>query len=188
MLPPLKYDLGDLEPVISRETMDYHYNKHLKGYVDKLNQLIVGTEFEDADLETIVKRSQNSIYNNGAQMMNHIIYFNSLSPNPKTEPTGELKTAIEEEWGTFDNFKKEFTDAANALFGSGWVWLAKDESGNLCIFQAANAGNPLCKGYSPLFGLDVWEHAYYIDYRNNKAEHVNKIWSLIDWESIEQRY
>lgn len=187
-LPPLPYDMDALEPVISEETMEYHYGKHLKGYIDNLNRLVVGTPFENADLQTIVKYATGSLYNNGAQTLNHIIYFNSFSPEAVPEPSGALLEAIGREWVTFENFKKAFSEAAVGLFGSGWVWLAKDDHGDLFILQENNAGNPLSKGYTLLLGFDVWEHAYYLDYQNRRADHIRKLWEIVDWDTVSARY
>ena len=188
-LPPLPYKSDALAPVISEETINIHHGKHLQGYITILNKLIIGTPFENADLETIVKNSNGAIFNNAAQTLNHIIYFNTFSPQPaSTQPTGGLLAAIEKEWGSFDNFKKAFSDASTSLFGSGWVWLAKDKNGKLAIFQETNAGNPITKGYTPLLGFDVWEHAYYLDYNNRRADHIEKLWTIIDWDTVKSRY
>lgn len=187
-LPTLPYAADALAPVISKNTIDYHYGKHLQAYINNLNNLIAGTEFEDADLETIVKKSDGAIFNNAAQAWNHTLYFNSFSPNAKQQPEGALLKAIEKEWGSFDQFKKEFTAAGNAIFGSGWVWLAKTPEGKLVITKEGNAGNPLTKGDTPLLGIDVWEHSYYLDYQNRRADHLNALWTIIDWNTIEPRF
>ncbi len=187
-MPQLPYALNALAPVISEETMNYHYGKHLKAYVDKLNTLIVGTPFENSDLETIVKYSTGPIYDNGAQALNHIIYFNTFSPNARQQPNGALLKAIEKKWGSFENFKNEFSNAAASLFGSGWVWLAKNNQGELFIFQESNGGNPLSRGFIPLLGFDVWEHAYYLDYQNRRPEHIRNLWTIVDWANVEKRY
>lgn len=187
-LPQLPYSADALAPVISKETIEYHYGKHLQTYINNLNKLITGTEFENADLETIVKKSDGAIFNNAAQTWNHTIYFNTFSPNARQHPEGKLRTAIEKEWGSFDNFKKEFTAAGSAIFGSGWVWLAKTPEGQLVILKESNAGNPLTKGYTPLLGIDVWEHSYYLDYQNRRADHLEALWTIIDWKSIESRF
>lgn len=187
-LPSLPYAANALAPVISEATIQLHHGKHLKAYIDNLNKLIVGTPFEDSDLETIVMNSTGAIFNNAAQALNHIIYFNTFSPTPTLKPTGALLTAINKEWGSFDNFKKEFSAAATSLFGSGWVWLAKDKNGKLFIFPESNAGNPITRGYTPLLGIDVWEHAYYLDYQNRRPEHIEKLWSIIDWNTVGARY
>lgn len=187
-LPVLPYALNALEPTISQKTVEFHYGKHLQTYITNLNNLVPGTKFENADLETIVKESDGVIFNNAGQVLNHKLYFLSLSPNGGGEPKGKLADAIKAEWGTFEDFKKEFSAASVSLFGSGWAWLASDASGKLQITKEANAGNPLTKGLTPLLGFDVWEHAYYLDYQNRRADHVNDIWKLIDWNVIEGRY
>lgn len=187
-LPELPYQTDALAPVISQQTIDYHYGKHLQAYINNLNNLIAGTPFEDADLETIVKKSDGALFNNAAQTWNHTFYFNTFSPDARRVPEGKLLAAIEKEWGSFENFKKEFTTAGNAIFGSGWVWLAKTPEGKLVILKESNAGNPLTKGYTPLLGIDVWEHSYYLDYRNRRAEHLEALWTIIDWKTIEPRY
>ena len=173
---------------ICKQTIDFHYGKHLQAYINNLNKLIAGTEFEDADLETIIKKSEGPIFNNAAQTWNHTLYFNTFSPDARRQPEGKLLQAIEKEWGTYENFKKEFMAAGNAIFGSGWVWLAKTPEGKLLIRQEGNAGNPLTKGYTPLLGIDVWEHSYYLDYQNRRADHLEALWSIIDWKTIEARY
>jgi len=189
-LPPLSYGMDGLEPVISRETMEYHYGKHLKGYIDNLNRLVKGTPFEEADLQTVVRYATGPIYDNGAQALNHIIYFNTFSPEAEAvhKPSGKLAEAIDRKWGSFEDFKKVFSQAAVSLFGSGWVWLAKDDKGELFILQESNAGNPLSQGYTPLLGFDVWEHAYYLDYRNKRADYIGKLWDIVDWSKVDARY
>lgn len=187
-LPALSYGMNALEPVISRETMEYHYGKHLKGYIDNLNRLIAGTPFENSDLQTIVRYASGPLYDNGAQALNHIIYFNTFSPSAVHEPSGALLEAIRRKWGSVENFKQEFSKAAVSLFGSGWVWLAKDDKGELLILQESNAGNPLSKGYVPLLGFDVWEHSYYLDYQNRRADYVRKLWDIVDWDIVKARY
>ena len=187
-LPPLPYEMDALEPVISRETIEFHYGKHLKGYVDNLNRLIAGTPFEDADLRTIVKYASGPVYDNGAQALNHILYFNTFSPQAVHEPSGALSEAIRRQWGSFENFRRVFSQAAVSLFGSGWVWLAKDAQGDLVILQESNAGNPLSRGCVPLLGFDVWEHSYYLDYQNKRADYVEKLWDIVDWDIVGARY
>lgn len=187
-LPTLPYATDALAPVISSNTINYHYGKHLQTYINNLNNLISGTPFEGATLETIVKNSNGNIFNNAAQTWNHILYFNTFSPKAKQQPEGALLKAIEKEWGSFDNFKKEFVKAGNAIFGSGWVWLAKSPEGKLVIMKESNAGNPLTQGYTPLLGIDVWEHSYYLDYQNRRADHLNALWTIIDWNTIEPRF
>lgn len=187
-LPKLPYATNALEPVISQETIELHYGKHLQTYVDNLNKLVPGSKFEGKDLETIIKESDGAIFNNAGQTLNHNIYFLSFSPKGGGEPTGKLAEAIKNQFGSFENFKKEFSDAAVTLFGAGWAWLSKDKDGKLHITKDSNAGNPITQGYTPLLGFDVWEHAYYVDYRNRRAEHVNELWKIIDWKAVEARY
>ncbi|WP_185152967.1 superoxide dismutase [Dysgonomonas sp. 216] len=187
-LPKLPYATNALEPVISKQTIELHYGKHLQTYINNLNNLVVGTKFENADLETIVKESDGAIFNNAGQTLNHNIYFLSFSPNGGGEPKGKLAEAINAKWGSFENFKKELNTAGAGLFGSGWVWLAKDASGKLSIEKEPNAGNPVTKGLTPLLGFDVWEHAYYLDYQNRRADHLSEIWKIIDWNAVEGRY
>ncbi len=184
----LPYATDALEPVISKTTVELHYGKHHQAYVDNLNKLVVGTEFENADLETIVKKSDGAIFNNAGQTLNHNIYFTSFKPNGGGEPKGKLADAINSQFGSFDKFKEEFNAAGASVFGSGWVWLAKDASGKLSIEKEANAGNPLTKGLTPILGFDVWEHSYYLDYQNRRADHLKEIWKIIDWDVVSNRY
>lgn len=184
----LPYDSGALAPVISKQTIELHHGKHLQAYVNKLNELIPGTRFENADLETIVKESDGAIFNNAGQILNHNLYFTQFSPNGGGDPTGPLAEAINATWGSFEAFKKEFVDSGVALFGSGWVWLAKDDKGSLSITKEANGGNPVVKGLTPLLGFDVWEHAYYLDYQNRRVDHLNELWKIIDWDAVNKRY
>ncbi len=186
-LPTLPYGLSDLNPLISQKTIEFHHGKHHLAYVNNLNNLIKGTRFENADLETIVKESEGGIFNNGAQVWNHTFYFETFSRNPKEMPTGELAQAIEKDFGTFASFKETFAKAALTLFGSGWAWLALDAYGNLEIIQESNAGTPLRNGYKPLLTCDVWEHAYYLDYQNRRADYIEAFWSIVDWKVVEQR-
>ncbi|MDR1554118.1 MAG: superoxide dismutase [Prevotellaceae bacterium] len=184
----LSYAADALEPVISKQTIELHHGKHLQGYVNNLNNLIQGTEFENADLETIVKKSDGTVFNNAGQVLNHNLYFAQFSPNGGGQPSGKLSAAIDAEWGSFENFKKEFENAGVSLFGAGWVWLAEDENGKLSIVKEANGGNPLTKGLKPVLGFDVWEHAYYLDYQNRRVDHLKELWKIIDWKVVEQRY
>lgn len=184
----LPYATDALAPVISKETMELHYGKHHQAYVDNLNKLIVGTKFENADLETIVKESDGAIFNNAGQTLNHNIYFTSFSPNGGGEPQGKLSEAINSKFGSFEKFKEEFIAAGLGVFGSGWVWLAKDDSGNLSIEKESNAGNPMTKGLTPILGLDVWEHSYYLDYQNRRADHLKEVWKILDWKVISDRF
>lgn len=187
-LPTLPYALDALEPTISKETIELHWGKHLQTYINNLNNLIPGTKFESASLEAICKEAEGPIFNNGAQTWNHTFYFVTLSPNPKKVPDGKLAEAINRDFGSLDKFKEEFTKQATGLFGSGWAWLSKDKDGKLVITQESNAGNPLRHGLTPLLTFDVWEHAYYVDYRNRRADHLQKIWDVIDWAAVEKRF
>lgn len=186
--PTLPYAPDALVPAISAETIEYHYGKHEKAYIDNLNKLISGTEYEDMALEDIIRSSEGALFNNASQAWNHIFYFFTFSPSGAKEPTGELRKAIDLQFGSFENFKKEFVDAGVKLFGSGWVWLACDEDGKLAIIQKQNAGNPLTDGLIPLLTFDVWEHAYYIDYKNRRADALEKLWDVIDWDVVSSRY
>lgn len=187
-LPKLPYATNELEPVISKRTIELHHGKHLQTYITNLNNLIQGTKFENADLETIVKESDGAIFNNAGQTLNHNIYFLSFSPEGGGEPTGKLADAIKAQYGSFEEFKKEFSAAAVSVFGSGWAWLAKDAEGKLTIHKESNAGNPITKGLTPLLGFDVWEHSYYLDYENRRADHINELWKIIDWSVVGARY
>lgn len=187
-LPKLPYANNALEPVISEETINFHYGKHHQAYVNNLNNLIQGTKFENADLVTIIKESDGPIFNNAAQVWNHTFYFNSFKPKGGGAPKGNLAEAINATWGSFDNFKKEFNTASTGLFGSGWAWLVKDKDGKLSIVKESNAGNPLTKGLTPILTFDVWEHAYYLDYQNRRPDHVNALWDIINWDVVEERY
>lgn len=184
----LPYAPDALEPVISKETIEFHHGKHLRAYVDNLNKLIEGTKFENADLETIVAEADGAVFNNAGQTLNHNLYFLSFSPDGGGEPTGALAEAINEKWGSFDNFKEEFVKAGTSLFGSGWAWLAKDRDGQLVITKEPNGSNPVAHGMTPILGFDVWEHAYYLDYQNRRPDHLNALWNIIDWEEVGKRY
>ncbi len=181
-LPALPYARDALQPHISSETLDFHYGKHHQAYVDNLNKLIVGTEFADADLETIVKKSQGGMFNNAAQVWNHTFYWNSLSPKAGGEPGGKLADAITKAFGSFAAFKEEFGKAAVGTFGSGWAWLVQRPDGALAIVSTSNAATPITGQDKPLLTCDVWEHAYYIDYRNARPKYVEAFWSLANWE------
>ncbi len=184
----LPYATDALEPVISKKTIEFHYGKHHQAYVDNLNKLIVGTKFENSDLETIVKESDGAIFNNAGQTLNHNLYFTSFSPKGGGEPKGKLAEALNAQFGSFEKFKEDFTAAGVALFGSGWVWLAKDADGKLSINSESNAGNPIRKGLTPILGFDVWEHSYYLDYQNRRADHLKELWKIVDWDVVSQRY
>jgi Fe-Mn family superoxide dismutase len=181
-LPALPYARDALQPHISSETLDFHYGKHHQTYVDNLNKMIVDTEFADADLETIVRKSQGGMFNNAAQIWNHTFYWNSLSPKGGGEPTGKLAEAIAKAFGSFAAFKDAFTKAAIGTFGSGWAWLVQRPDGALAIVSTSNAATPMTGNDRPLLTCDVWEHAYYIDYRNARAKYVEAFWNLVHWE------
>ena len=187
-LVKLPYAPDALEPVISATTIGLHHGKHLQTYVNNLNKLIEGTEFANMELVDIVKKSEGGIFNNAGQTLNHNLYFTQFAPNKGGEPTGDLLKAIEAKWGSFAEFKKQFEADATALFGAGWAWLATDKDGNLSINKYSNAGNPVVDGLTPLFGADVWEHAYYVDYENRRAEHLGKIWDITNWDEVAKRY
>jgi superoxide dismutase, Fe-Mn family len=180
-LPELPYAKEALAPGISAETLEYHYGKHHKTYVDNLNKLIPGTEFENLALEDIIKKASGGIFNNAAQVWNHSFYWNSLSPKGGGEPGGDLAAAINKSFGSFATFKEKFTAAASTHFGSGWAWLVKNPDGSLTIESTVNAANPLKDGKKPLLTCDVWEHAYYIDYRNARAKYIEAFWKLVNW-------
>lgn len=177
-----------LEPYISKETINFHYGKHHATYVNKLNELIPGSRFENASLETIVKEAEGGIYNNGAQVWNHTFYWNCLSAEGGGAPFGKVGDAIERDFGSFNQFKEQFTQAAATLFGAGWAWLVSDRAGKLSIVQESNAGNPMRKGLSPLLTCDVWEHAYYIDKRNRRPAYIDDFWKIVNWKAVEAYY
>lgn len=187
-LPSLPYAIDALEPFISARTLEFHHGKHHQAYLNNLNNLIVGTEFENADLETIIVKSTGGIYNNAAQVFNHTFYFEQFSANALTEPSGKLKEAIDAEFGSLDAFKEAFNKAAATQFGSGWAWLVKDASGKLSITQSSNAGCPLSDGLIPLLTCDVWEHAYYLDKQNLRPAYIADFWKITDWKVIENRF
>ena len=186
-MPTLPYAPNALEPVISEQTINFHYGKHLQNYVNTLNTLIQGTEFEGKSVEEIVKTAPDGpIFNNAGQTLNHTYYFLQFkSPVKGNKPTGKIAEALVRDFGSVENFKKEFTQAAATLFGSGWAWLSQDKDGKLVITKEANAGNPLRHGNNPLLGIDVWEHAYYLDYQNRRADHLAALWDIIDWKVVE---
>jgi superoxide dismutase, Fe-Mn family len=187
-LPKLPYKLNALVPYISEETLQFHYGKHHLAYVNNLNGLVQGTQFETASLETIIKNADGTIFNNGAQIWNHTFYFESFSKEGRRVPDGKLAEAINKSFGSFDAFREQFAKAAATLFGSGWAWLVKNDDGTLQIVQESNAGNPLKKGLKPLLTCDVWEHAYYIDYRNRRPDYIKSFWEIIDWNVISNRF
>ena len=181
----LPYALDALAPHMSKETLEYHYGKHHKAYVDNGNKLIAGTEFENASLEDIVKKSSGKIFNNAAQVWNHTFFWNGLSPKPTT-PSKAVTDALVKAFGGLEDFKKQFTESAIGNFGSGWTWLVKDADGSLAIVNTANAGNPMTDGKTPLLTCDVWEHAYYVDYRNARPTYLEHYWALVNWDFVEK--
>jgi Fe-Mn family superoxide dismutase len=187
-LPALPYSNDALAPHISSETLEFHYGKHHAGYVTKLNAAIEGTPMAEKSLEEIVKTSEGGVFNNAAQVWNHSFYWNSLSPNGGGEPTGAIKEAINKQFGSFAEFKEKFTAAAGTLFGSGWAWLVKNSDGSLSIEQTTNAACPLTKGQTPLLTCDVWEHAYYIDYRNARPQYIEAFWNLVNWDFANKNF
>jgi Fe-Mn family superoxide dismutase len=187
-LPALPYAKDALAPHISAETIEYHYGKHHQTYVTNLNNLVPGTEFEGLTLEEIVKKSSGGIFNNAAQVWNHSFYWNCLSPNGGGAPTGGLANAIERTFGSFDKFKEEFAKCAVTTFGSGWAWLVKNANGSLELVSTSNAGCPLTAGQTPVLTCDVWEHAYYIDFRNLRPKYLEAFWSLVNWEFASANY
>jgi len=189
-MPTLPYATNALEPVISQQTIEFHYGKHLQAYVNNLNSLVPGTEFEGKSVEEIVKTAPDgAVFNNAGQVLNHELYFTQFAPKPAhSEPVGKLAEAIVKDFGSFDNFKKEFTAASVGLFGSGWAWLSVDKSGKLVITKEANGSNPVRVGLKPLLGFDVWEHSYYLDYQNRRADHINALWSIVDWDVVGSRF
>ncbi|HHH0015497.1 TPA: superoxide dismutase [Fe] [Yersinia enterocolitica] len=185
-LPALPYAQNALEPHISAETLEYHYGKHHNTYVVNLNNLIKDTEFAGKSLEEIVKTSSGGIFNNAAQVWNHTFYWHCLSPNGGGEPTGKVADAINQSFGSFAEFKAQFTDAAVKNFGAGWTWLVKKADGTLAIVSTSNAATPLTTADKPLLTVDVWEHAYYIDYRNARPKYLENFWALVNWSFIEK--
>lgn len=183
-----------LAPVISDETLSFHHGKHLQTYVDNLNKLIAGTEYETMSLEEIVRHSgldpeSRAVFNNAGQILNHNMYFSQFSPAPSyPAPTGHLLDAIVKQWGSIDAFKSDFEAKGVGLFGSGWVWLQANEAGELSIAQYAGADNPVAHGFKPILTFDVWEHAYYLDYQNKRAVHLNELWKIVDWTVVSERY
>ncbi|MDH3915071.1 MAG: superoxide dismutase [Fe] [Chromatiales bacterium] len=187
-LPELPYAMDALEPHLSRETLEYHYGKHHNTYVVNLNGMVEGTEFADSSLEDIVRGSSGPMFNNAAQIWNHSFYWNCLGPNGGGAPAGELATAIDAAFGSFESFKSEFSDKAVKLFGSGWAWLVRRPDGSLAISQTGNAETPLTGDEVPLLTCDVWEHAYYIDYRNARPKYVEAFWNLVNWDFVASNF
>ena len=183
-LPALPYANDALQPHISAETIEYHYGKHHQTYVTNLNNLIKGTEFENASLEDIIKKSSGGLFNNSAQVWNHTFYWHCLSPNGGGEPSGEVADAINKAFGSFAEFKQKFTTSAVTNFGSGWTWLVKNKDGSIEIFNTGNAGTPMTSDKQALLTVDVWEHAYYIDYRNARPKYMEAFWNLVNWDFV----
>jgi Fe-Mn family superoxide dismutase len=187
-LPKLPYEINALEPFISGKTMEFHHGKHHQAYITNLNNLIQGTKFENADIETIIVEADGPVLNNAAQTWNHTFFFSCLQPESVYNCRGPLADAINESFGTIVGFKDTFIKTGISLFGSGWVWLIKNSKGKLEILPENNAGNPLRKGLKPLLTCDVWEHSYYLDYQNRRLDYINAFWNLINWEAVEQRF
>lgn len=186
--PRLPYASDALAPFISKQTIDFHYGKHTKAYIDNLNNLIKDTDYAEMPLEDIILNSDGILFNNAAQTWNHIFYFFQFSPVSEHTPSGRIAKQINKQFGSFDEFKLKFEDAGTRIFGSGWVWLSTDSDGTLFITQTSNADNPLRNGLKPILTFDVWEHAYYLDFQNRRGEHLRGLWDIIDWEIIESRY
>ena len=187
-LPELPFALDALEPRLSAETLEFHWGKHHRGYVTKLNELIQGTEFEELALEEIVRRSSGAIFNNAAQAWNHAFYWQCLAPNSRQRPSGKLAKAIDTRFGSLGSFKERFTQVAVDTFGSGWVWLTLDRDGSISVGSTSNADTPIRKHGFPLFTCDVWEHAYYIDYRNERLKYVQALWEIANWDFVNRNY
>ena len=184
----LPYNADALAPVISAETIGFHYGKHLQAYVNNLNNLLPGSGFEGLSLEEIVVKSEGGIFNNAGQILNHNMYFTQFkAPAKENVPTGKIADAINAQFGSFDAFKAEFEKKGATLFGSGWVWLSSDKDGKLVITQETNAGNPLTKGLNPLLTFDVWEHAYYIDFQNRRPDYLSSLWQIVNWDEVNNR-
>ena len=187
-LPELPYAKNALEPHISAETLEYHYGKHHQTYVTNLNNLIKGTEYEELPLEAIIQKSSGGLFNNAAQVWNHTFYWNCLKPNGGGEPTGALAEAINKKFGSLAAFKEEFTKVSVGTFGSGWGWLVKDADGSVELMSTSNAGTPMTSGKTALLTCDVWEHAYYIDYRNARPKYVEAFWNLVNWDFVASQF
>jgi Fe-Mn family superoxide dismutase len=183
-LPALPYAMNALEPYISQETLEYHYGKHHQAYVNKLNTLVPGTEFENKSLEEIIMKAKGPIFNNAAQVWNHTFYWHCMSPDGGGQPRDELAAAIDKDFGSFDKFKELFINTSINQFASGWGWLVKTKEGKLEVLSTSNAGNPMTDGKKPLLTCDVWEHAYYIDTRNDRPKYVNNFWQIVNWEFV----
>jgi len=186
ILPALPYAKDALQPHISAETLEYHHGKHHQTYVTNLNNMIKGTEYENLSLEEIIKKSSGGVFNNSAQVWNHTFFWNCMSPNGGGAPTGQVADAINAKWGSFDKFKEEFNKSALGNFGSGWTWLVAKGDGSVDIVNTSNAGTPLTTSDKPLLTADVWEHAYYIDYRNARAKFLDAFWNVVNWDFVNQ--
>ena len=188
-LPSLPYDLDALEPYLSKETLDFHYNKHHATYVKNLNNLVKDSPFEEMNLTEIIQKAEpGGVFNNAAQVWNHTFYWNCLNPGGGGQPKGDLVKAINSAFGSFDNFKHEFTQKAMTLFGSRWAWLVKNQDGTIAIVQSSNAGTPMTEGKKAILTCDVWEHAYYIDYRNARPKYVEAFWNIVNWGFAEKNF
>lgn len=189
-MPVLIYSSNALTPVISQATVELHFDKHLRAYIDNYNRLVKDSRFENMTLrEVVIKAPEGPLLNNAGQVLNHVLYFEQFTPYPPKEnrPSKALAAAIDFDFGSFDNFRKMMEDAATSLFGSGWVWLAQEPSGRLVVLSCKNGDNPVRHNMVPLLGIDVWEHAYYLDYQNRRAEHVHRLWDIVDWEMVQSR-
>jgi Fe-Mn family superoxide dismutase len=187
-LPKLPYAMDALQPIISKETLEYHYGKHHQAYVNNLNNLSKDTEFATMSLEDVIMKSSGGMFNNAAQIWNHTFYWFGFTATPKGQPSGELLEAINKKFGSFDEFKKQFSQSATTLFGSGWTWLVKNAQGELEIMNTGNADSPMKHGKTALLTCDVWEHAYYIDYRNVRANYIENFWKIIDWDFVADNF
>ena len=187
-LPKLPYDMDKLQPHVSKETLEFHYGKHHKAYVDKLNAALPGSKYEKMSLDEMVTASvgEPKVFNNAAQTWNHTFYWNCLTPNGGGEPKGAIGDAIKKSFGNFSDFNKKFSELAVTLFGSGWAWLVKKKDGSIDLMPTKDAGNPMTDGHKPLLTCDVWEHAYYIDYRNARPKYVEAFWKLVNWDFVEK--
>lgn len=187
-LPKLPYEMDALQPYISKETLEYHYGKHHQAYVNNLNNLIKDTDFANLSLEEIILKASGGIFNNAAQVWNHTFYWHCLTPKSSQEPSGKLADAIKKKFGSFDELKKQFSQSAVTLFGSGWAWLVKNAQDELEIIQTSNAGLPMKENKKALLTCDVWEHAYYIDYRNARPNYVEKFWNIVNWDFVGENF
>ena len=186
--PLLQYDLDSLQPVISKQTLELHFGVHTKNYIDNLNTILSKEDYGDLNISDIICNSNGPLFNNAAQAWNHIFYFNTFAPTGCRIPVGRIGSAINKQYGDFENFKRQFVEKGIGIFGSGWIWLARDFEGKLYIVPKQNAGNPMTDGLTPLLTFDVWEHAYYLDYKNKRADYLNALWNIIDWNVIEERF